>query len=160
MIVITPNSFIAPEYNEDSPSIFLAGSIEMGTAINWQEYAINRLQNSESYIDVICNPRRDGWDSSWVQSIDNPQFNHQVTWELDHLQQADFILFNFVGGTKSPITLLELGLTAGLDPYTVVVCPDDFWRKGNVDIVCKRLGYTVYKTLDEALDDVINISRK
>jgi hypothetical protein len=43
----------------------------------------------------------------------------------------------FDPATKAPVTLLELGLAAE-SGKTVVCCPDGFWRKGNVDIVCKR----------------------
>ena len=53
------------------PTIFLAGSIEMGTAENWQEKAERLLENHSG---TILNPRRDDWDSSWEQSISNPQF--------------------------------------------------------------------------------------
>jgi hypothetical protein len=37
------------------------------------------------------------------------------------------------------ITLFELGLFARSGKL-VVCCPDGFWRKGNVDVVCKRYG--------------------
>jgi hypothetical protein len=40
----------------------------------------------------------------------------------------------------APITLLELGLFAQSDKKIVVCCPDGYWRKGNVDILCSRLG--------------------
>ena len=53
-------------------------------------------------------------------------------------------------GTKSPITLLELGLHAGKNPQKLVVCcPDGYWRKGNVDIVCRRCGVRQVPTLDD-----------
>lgn len=126
----------------------------MGQAEDWQEYATKRIAESMGF-STLFNPRRDDWDASWEQRLDNPQFHEQVTWEIDHLTTATHILFNFVSGTKSPITLLELGLTATLDSNIIVVCPDDFWRKGNVDIVCQRLGYPVYKTLDEGLNALL-----
>jgi hypothetical protein len=31
---------------------------------------------------LVLNPRREDWDSSWIQSIDNPQFREQVEWEI------------------------------------------------------------------------------
>lgn len=64
------------------PSVFLAGSIEMGKAENWQIHVENLLEYTDC---VIFNPRRDDWDSSWVQSvtrrvctITNPQFTRRV----------------------------------------------------------------------------------
>lgn len=45
----------------------------------------------------------------------------------------------FAPETKAPITLLELGLFAR-SGKVIVGCPDGFWRKGNVEIVCARFG--------------------
>ena len=73
------------------PSIFLAGSIEMGKAEDWQAYIGNNLFSHDI---IILNPRREHWDSSWKQSIDNPVFKEQVDWELDALGQADLIFFS------------------------------------------------------------------
>ena len=57
----------------------------------------------------------------------------------------------FDPSTKSPISLLELGLFARTGK-TIVVCPDGFWRKGNVDIVCERYGVKVAHSLEEAVN--------
>ena len=147
---------IKPDSNQSydlEPTVFLAGSIEMGAAEDWQkkvEKALARLPV------VIFNPRRDDWDSSWEQSITNPEFNHQVNWEMDHLEDADFVFFYFAPDTKSPISLLELGLQSGSGYRRLVICcPDGFWRKGNVDIVCKREGWEVFTDLDEAIDELV-----
>ncbi len=61
--------------------IFLAGSIENGTAEDWQENVTNRLSKIEKPI-VVFNPRRTSWDASWEQSIKNLLFKEQVDWEL------------------------------------------------------------------------------
>ncbi len=113
-------------------SLFLAGSIEMGTAENWQA-SIEKLFAKED--GVIYNPRRDDWDSSWVQSIENKQFRTQVEWELNGMEAATTIAMYFDAKTKSPITLLELGLHVN-DKKLIVYCPNGFWRKGNVEVVC------------------------
>lgn len=52
--------------------------------------------------------------------------------------------------TKSPISLLELGLFARTGKL-IVVCPKGFWRKGNVDIVCKRYEVKQVETIEEAI---------
>lgn len=122
--------------------VFLAGSIEMGKAEDWQQRVANSIESIDPSI-VIANPRRAVWDNSWIQSIDNPMFKEQVDWELDHLERADLVVFYFQGGTQSPITLLELGKhleRADASQSTLVCCPEDFWRKGNVDIACYRRG--------------------
>jgi hypothetical protein len=106
----------------------------MGLAESWQ----TRIEQALADLDVlILNPRRDAWDASWVQSIDNPVFREQVEWELNAQQRADVIAMYFAPDTKAPITLLELGLVASSGKL-LVCCPDGFWRKGNVEVVCAR----------------------
>lgn len=134
------------------PRIFLAGSIEMGKAQNWQERVAKSLVNC-----TILNPRRDDWDTSWTQSIDNPQFREQVEWELLAQEDADLVLMNFDPDTKSPITLLELGLFK--DKPMIVCCPTGYWRKGNVDIVCRRYNIKTVKTTDHLIDMAVEYLR-
>jgi hypothetical protein len=117
-------------------SVFLAGSIEMGAAADWQRQVEGALDDLPV---VILNPRRNEWDASWVQSIGNPQFREQVEWELEAQERADVIGMYFAPATKAPVTLLELGLFAR-SGQLVVCCPEGFWRKGNVEVVCARYG--------------------
>lgn len=141
-------------------SVFLGGSIEMGAAIDWQKTIISSFKDVDDV--VFLNPRRDDWDPSWEQSIHHKEFNKQVTWELAAQEDADFIVFYFDPNTKSPITLLELGLfcnTAGYDigcSRMIVCCPEGYWQKGNVDIVCNR--YNIEQT--ETLEELITILKK
>ena len=135
-----------PVKNKDLMTVFLAGSIEMGAAENQQQKVENYFTD-HSIPMIILNPRRDDWNSSWVQEHENPQFFQQVNWELNALDSADLILMYFSPGTYSPISLLELGLYAKSENL-VVCCPPGFWRKGNVDIVCARFGIPVYEDLD------------
>jgi hypothetical protein len=135
----------------DTNSLFLAGSIEQGKATNWQEYVIGFFKHSDV---LILNPRRKEWNPSWIQSKDNPEFFEQVNWELEALQASNFRLFYFEPTTLSPISLLELGLY-GPNSQSYVVCPDGFWRKGNIDIVCRKFGIPVYDNLDQALHTII-----
>jgi len=141
MVVIkAPNEL--PWYHP--PAVFLAGSIEMGKAVDWQ----TKMTNDLSDLNVlILNPRRDDWDSSWVQNIENVQFRTQVEWELAALEHAQVIAMYFDPNTKSPISLLELGLFA-TSQKLVVCCPEGFWRKGNVDIVCKKFNIQQVDSLE------------
>ncbi len=131
-------------------SVFLAGSIEGDTATNWQDIVIENLSNKEG---VLLNPRRLSWDASWKQEIENPKFKEQVTWELNALEQADRIIMYFDPATKSPISLLELGLFAKSGKL-LVCCPEGFWRKGNVDIVCERYKIDQVNNLEELINEV------
>ena len=108
----------------------------MGEAIDWQADVTNKLKDADV---VIFNPRRDDWDSSWKQDIDFQPFREQVEWEMEHLDKADIIIYCFDPKGKAPITLLELGLHAPREDQMIVVCcPEGFWRRGNVQIVCKK----------------------
>lgn len=129
--------------NRDRKSVFLAGSIEMGKAEDWQT-EVGDFFHKQGY-DVL-NPRRDDWDASWEQKFENAQFYQQVNWELNALEHADLIIMYFAPDTKSPISLLELGLFARSGKLRVV-CPDGFWRKGNVEIVCNYYNIPFYNNL-------------
>src|SRR3990167_10637937 len=122
--------------------------IEMGRAEDWQTWLATRLDDLGV---IILNPRRDDWDSSWEQSINNPQFREQVEWELKYLEACSYILLYLSPRTMSPISLLELGLNAHRSKHLVVCCPEGFWRRGNVEIVCVRYGIPLLTSLDAAI---------
>lgn len=145
MALVLKPGMIGHEDSILSPTIFLAGSIEMGVAENWQE----KIEKTFKDEDVtFFNPRRDDWDSSWTHT--GEQFNTQVNWELNALDESDIIFMYFSPGTQSPISLLELGLYAA-ERKMIVVCPDEFWRKGNVSVVCTRYSIPMFNTIEEGI---------
>jgi hypothetical protein len=132
--VLKPPSRI--ELARGARSVFLAGSIEMGSAEHWQAVITSALEDLEI---TILNPRRDAWDASWEQSPAFALFREQVEWELEGQERATVIAMYFAPATKAPVTLLELGLFA-TSGRLVVCCPPGYWRRGNVEIVCARHG--------------------
>ena len=130
--------------------VFLAGSIEMGGAQDWQSTVSQSLQNENM---TVLNPRRDEWDSTWKQTISNPKFRDQVEWELSALEIASMVAIYFEPSTKSPVTLLELGLFARSDKV-VVCCSDGFWRKGNVEVVCAKFNVPMVDSLNDLIDAI------
>jgi hypothetical protein len=153
MILVKPPHLV-PIENESYPSIFLAGSIEMGKAEDWQTTIQNMLLG---FNVVIYNPRRDDWDASWIQSVNNEKFVEQVSWELEHINKCDFVFMYFDPSNKSPISLLELGILTANPEKVLVCCPEGFWRKGNVDVVCQRYGIQMINTKDEFLRAIEHI---
>ena len=143
MIFLPPQNIALRDRNKKS--IFLAGSIEMGLAEDWQkelgEWLIDKNYN-------IFNPRRADWDSSWCQTYEDPNFSQQVKWEMNALEKSDYIIMYLDPQTKSPISLLELGLHAS-SKKLFVVCPDGFWRKGNVEVVCSLYDIPLFNSLEE-----------
>lgn len=138
----------APHFvNDKLSTIFLAGSIEMGVAEQWQERVVRMLADTGW---TLLNPRRDDWDSSWEQSMKDGRFVEQVQWELQGLESCEKAIVYFDPNTKAPITLMELGILSQLkDPADIfVVCPDGFYRKGNIEVVCDRYGITIWDSLE------------
>jgi hypothetical protein len=144
---LPPAAWAAPE---NAHVVFLAGSIEMGTATDWQSDLVAALPEHV----VALNPRRTEWDASWRQSIDEPRFREQVDWELDGLDRAHTIAMWFAPETRSPITLLELGLHAR-STKLVIGCPDGFWRRGNIEIVAAKYSIPLFQEWAEFVAAVI-----
>jgi hypothetical protein len=145
------------DFIEGEPTVFLAGSIEMGRAEAWQAVIEKSLQDLPV---TILNPRREEWDATWEQSIHNPQFREQVEWELNGLDQATIVAMYFAPTTQAPITLLELGLHAR-SRKLIVCCPVGYWRRGNVEVVCARYGLPLLTDLSQlvqALRDQIQLA--
>lgn len=128
-------------------SLFLAGSIDMGEAENWQEQITRALSDLPI---AVFNPRRDDWDSSWEQDISNDQFREQVEWELQQMERSDVMCVYFDKDGKAPITLMELGLHAR-SGKVVVCCPEGYWRRGNVQVVCAQYGIKMVADLPELI---------
>lgn len=129
----------------DRPYVFLAGSIEQDKAVDWQKVVKSQLGDLNG---TLFNPRRAQWDPTWDE--DDPRFHEQVYWELQAMYQADIIMMYFDPDTKSPITLLELGMFADSDKL-LVGCPKGYWRRGNVRIVCASMGIHVHESLQELI---------
>jgi len=159
--VIYPTTPLTPNTNPLMVDVFMAGSIEMGVAVDWQPSATDVLEYIEPVRNVF-NPRRLDWDSSQPQTIDNPYFASQVNWEMDGLDMADVVYMYFDPNTRSPVTMAELGYLSGVHKATewnkmamrkdfVICCPEGFWRKGNIDIICQRASIEVLTDFEQSL---------
>jgi hypothetical protein len=142
-VVFAPNP-----YPTTQRLLFLSGSIDQLPA-TWQSTVSNAL----SYLPItILNPHRPDWDSSWKQDITFPPFKEQVSWELDAMEAADVIAVYFSPTTQAPITLLELGLFAR-SGKCVVGCPEGYWRRGNVQVICDRFGIKLVGSVGELIEE-------
>lgn len=130
------------------PWLFLGGSIDLGEAEDWQTRVIASLGVRAG---TILNPRREDWDESWVEDTQAEPFRTQVLWELEHLARADRILIYFAPESKAPVSLIEFGLHAASGRLEVV-CPQSFWRAGNVRLVCERMRIPLFDTLGDWID--------
>jgi len=135
----------APEkYPSDNKfTIFFGGSIDQGVAKEWQSELTEKL-SSYNFDIRILNPRRDDFDATQKQTIDNPYFKEQVTWELDGLDRSDLIVMFLQEDTLSPISMMEIGLyinTLDWNKQMIICCPPKFWRRGNIEVLVDRFPF-------------------
>ena len=131
-------------------SIFLAGTIDDSHSIDWQKELCERLSESKLTGGLtIFNPRRSQWNSE----ISSEELKVQINWELSHLEEADWIIMNILGSSKSPISLLELGLFARTGKLKVF-CPEEYFRSTNVEVTCEHYHVCLIKTND--IDKIVN----
>lgn len=120
----------------DSTTIFLAGTIDNGDSSNWQEELIEKCKD----LDVVFfNPRRKNWNGTLLSS----QLEYQIKWEQEHLDRADYIVMCLLDNSKSPISLLELGLYAQSGKL-LVFCNKAFYRYDNVRLTCHKYDIPLY----------------
>ncbi|KAF5008539.1 hypothetical protein FDECE_5195 [Fusarium decemcellulare] len=126
-------------------SVFLAGTTSRVDTSDWRE----TLSTSLSDVPVtIYNPYRADWDSSWREDINFAPYREQVEWELEKQDKADIVVVYFHPATQAPVSLLEFGIWARIPGKTIVVCPEGYWKRGNVQIVCKKFGVEMVDNVD------------
>lgn len=130
--------------DDPRPRVFLSGSIGDGGARDWRRQVTDALFD----LDItLLDPQRDDWNSSWTERGDNPRFRQQVEWELEALEASRLVLMCFSEKSESPVTLLEFGLYAR-GGRLIVLCPDGFWRKGNIEVTADYYGVKRVDSLD------------
>lgn len=147
--MLRPHQELPEEFSRNSSykTVFLAGTIDMGSGEDWQADMLDYFSALPGRY-VLFNPRQEDWDASRPGEMD-----YQVGWELEHLEKADVILMNILPDSKSPITLLELGLFARSGKL-YVSCPPEFYRYDNVRITCSRYGVPLFHSLGDLLESL------
>jgi hypothetical protein len=137
-----------PAEAEKLITIFIAGTIDDNKSFDWQKEFVEQFDSPDI---AFLNPRRKDWNSSWKQSIKDKNFKAQVNWELDHIESCDIVIMYFDPESKSPISLLELGILTKKPEKVIVCCPDGFYRKGNIEIVCERYKISLLQSLEQVV---------
>ncbi|RFU27027.1 hypothetical protein B7463_g9304, partial [Scytalidium lignicola] len=146
MIVKAPTIYLPSQHRK---TIFLAGSI--ASAIDWRVALSSYLSHCPI---TLLDPYRRDWDSTWVEDIECEKFRTQTQWELEMQEKATLVAFWFEPGTQAPVSLLELGLVLGkrganARKEVVVRCPEKYWKRGNVQVVCERYGVQIVNSFEE-----------
>lgn len=168
------NEYWTKEYNKDSSvldndkyfKIFLAGTIDNGKSEDWQKeiynelfirlepltitYGENYVTPSGKYDIIIYNPRRKVCNEDASQEY----VEKQIKWEQDKLEKADLIIMVFQDNSKSPISLLELGLY-GPQGKLICFCTKNFYRYTNVKLTCEKFLIPFKETTNTS--EIVNI---
>lgn len=158
-------------YSPYSFKVFFAGTIDNGESDDWQKdlYCQVALHDNliitmgEDYVTpeklniTIFNPRR----NDWKEDATDEDVIQQIKWEQEKLDEADLIIMYFAENSKSPITLLELGLY-GQTGKVIVYCNNKFYRYNNVKQTCDKYLIEQHDTLDlvEIADRIVDIYEK
>lgn len=169
--VVTPTDIYFPnksdeyfwnnENDEHVIKIFLAGTIDNGDSENWQNKLIDTLlffnaDNRDLGEDlslgnlIIYNPRREYWHAD----ILDEELEKQIKWEQDHLDTSDIIVMYLADNSKSPVSLLELGLY-GPQGKMIVFCTNKFYRYMNVKLTCDK--YYIPMCCTNNIDNVCSV---
>ena len=142
MIIITPETIVNKGANKlNAKSVFLAGTIDNGNSLNWQDKVIIELINLGVSCEVF-NPRREHWNPNPTKE----DMEKQIKWEQDHLDSADVIVMVLLDDSKSPISLLEMGLYAK-SKKLIVFCTPKFYRFDNVRLTCEKYNIELVQDL-------------
>lgn len=158
-------------YSPYSFKVFFAGTIDNGNSEDWQKDLYCRvamhdnlvITMGENYVTpeklniTVFNPRRD----NWKKDATDEDVIQQIKWEQDKLDESDLIIMYFAENSKSPITLLELGLY-GQTGKVIVYCNNKFYRYNNVKQTCDKYLIEQHDTLDlaEISDRIVDIYEK
>jgi hypothetical protein len=151
IIIESPTEVYSVE-NNNNLKVFLAGGIT--GCENWQAYAISELQDIPGI--TLYNPRRKTFN------INNPKETEiQITWEFQHLRDADIILYWFAKGSINPIVLYELGMWGNSDDDRMIFIGVDpeYERKQDVIIQTSlaRPNLQIFESLTDMIETLIKI---
>ena len=151
LIIEAPNEIYSLENNKNL-KLFLAGGIT--NCPDWQKEIIEQIKDISNL--TIYNPRRASFPMG-----DPDAAMEQITWEYNHLRDADVILFWFSRGSLNPIVLYELGRWGNSSEKPILVGIDSLYeRKTDVKIQTwlSRPGIEFSYSIEELADDVITLS--
>lgn len=145
IIIEAPNEVYSMENNRNL-KLFLAGGIS--NCPDWQSELIKKIKDFPGL--TVYNPRRKNFP------MDDPNAAEaQITWEYNHLRDADAILFWFSKGSLNPIVLYELGRWGNSDWKPIIVGIDPEYERKQ-DVIIQTLLSRDDIAFAEDLDEVVN----
>lgn len=137
----------APERFENlvwKHSVFLAGAIDMGAAVDWQAEVIKALTPHKI---TVVNPRRAKFDETTL--------DEQILWELEALEDVNRIFMWFPKDAKAPISFFESGLY--LRSHKMIIGAElGFYRRRNLELTTRRYGVKLHESIETMLAQLIS----
>ena len=133
---------ILPLKEKNKSYYFLAGSMDFNSGDSWREKVVNELKESVCIFDPTRIEHNDFSDA---------QMKEHIEWELDALALSDRILLNLLPSSKSPISLVELGLYVE-SAKLIVVCPESFYQRRYIETICNKYDTVLFDNLDEGIE--------
>lgn len=128
LIIEAPNEIYSLQNNRNK-KLFLAGGIT--NCPDWQSEIIELLKPIQGL--TVYNPRRKDFP------IEDPNAaQEQITWEYNHLKEADMILFWFSRGSLNPIVLYELGRWGNSSDKPIIIGLDPDYER-STDVITQTL---------------------
>ncbi len=141
-VITAPEPYIAS--NNPEWTVYLAGAIDMGTAVDWQAYVIEQLSDTNM---VLFNPRRPHFTPDTL--------DEQIEWELDLLARCDAILMWLPKDARAPISLFEAGLY-WQSGKLCIGADQGFYRRRNLELTGERYHVYIHASLDDALTSLVS----
>ena len=136
MVDMTQVITAVEDINVDGFKVFLAGAIDMGSAVDWQSLVIDQLSGQDNL--VLVNPRRPNFTPDTL--------DEQIHWELNALEKVDAVFMWFPKDAAAPISFLETGLY--LRSGKIIIGSEmGFYRRRNLEITCERYGIHLWDSL-------------
>lgn len=154
LVIESPNEVYSIE-NNNNLKLFLAGGIT--NCPDWQSELIGLLQNVKDL--TTYNPRRKNFP------INDPlAAEAQITWEFNHLRDADAVSFWFSKGSLNPIVLYELGMWGNSSLKKIFIGIDKEYERASDVIIQTHLArpeiFPIAWDLDYLAEDIINWIKK
>ena len=137
-------------------SLFIGGTIDDGYCRDWQKDLVESLKKhpfSDNF--TVLNPRDSSWELTIEQTDSDPKFRKQVDWEQDGLLHSSLIFMYFMGGSRSIISMSELGQYCN-SGKVIVSADKNYFKRGNIEVLSRRNSFPLYDNLQEGVDATID----
>lgn len=149
IVVEAPDKILSTQPDK---SLFLAGGIT--GCPDWQSKIISTLELSwVSKKHYIYNPRRKDFDAS----NKDVEFE-QISWEYEHLEQCDKMIFWFPCETLCPITLFELGKWCNGNKILAIGIDPKYQRKADIEVQMSLMNndIPIVYNLEDLITTILN----